>query len=488
MQLFDAAAYMLCVNTTIAKTPTQINALIRGIAAAALEATGGRTSYDYVHGSERSQNGTGVILVSLDTIRDQGVLSDPIATAKAQILWLLLDPELGLVRQAAERNGRVAKYRQEMIHNRLAEILEQKVLQNPSGFYDASSDNGLNLERLVRATPKFTGGGQPVLNADGGQVMQGPSEAIAWARQVLAGSLAPTTQRIFRNDQADLNSMDETVDILARGETRNGIFSHIVNLPDSAEDSYLGTLDEEFALVLEHERGRTTGEVIDEWEQHAMGRRGVERLHADAKALHDIFVLPALCSPATGTETRALRAQVDADDTLARRAAQAFHDLITGAPRWDQRDVDNDLLALWDDYDTDTLERLLAMDAHVVDLLVRAALTLDKKPGRDRLRQPRLLIRAASGTPAWAPFATRLLDAYVAEHYEGFSDFDNRGRTAEAIAAHEQRAAAWPVLAREAMSWPGHPCGAAVTTVAGVAVWVRRIIDADVAGDLADVA
>lgn len=94
-----------------------------------------------------SQSGTGLLNLALDHVKD---CHDPIVEAKRQIAWLLLDPALDLVeytiRTSTAWHGllQTPHKLRTALAIRLAEVVEQKVLENPSG--------GLDLRDLLEGT------------------------------------------------------------------------------------------------------------------------------------------------------------------------------------------------------------------------------------------------------------------------------------------------------------------------------------------------
>lgn len=94
-----------------------------------------------------SQSGTGLLNLALDHVRD---CTDPVVEAKRQITWLLLDPALDIV-EYTMRTTTMWQGLMQAPHKlrtalaiRLAEVVEQKVLENPGG--------GLDLKDLVDGT------------------------------------------------------------------------------------------------------------------------------------------------------------------------------------------------------------------------------------------------------------------------------------------------------------------------------------------------
>lgn len=443
------------------RTNTDITVEIRDIAREALDASKGRTTYDYILGKEKSESGTGIIGVSAQQIRDR-FADDPIAQAKLRILWLLLHPNLDLVGRTARRNPAVSDYMQERVRVRLEEILEQKVLQNPP--------SGLDLNMLVNPTPQKSRGGNPALGIDGKPQMRVPADPVGWARQLLFGSLAVTTRRVFNNEVAQLSDFSDVIN--PDGTAPRLITRQVlqVELPISAEDQYLGDRDELDRI------GEDPESALERWQADSEGKRGVDRLRLGAQTIIETFGLNAAVTPSSNTDRRTMLAAILDDPTLPVRSLSAFHDLSSGRPTWDQRDVSDGLLALWAEYTPEQSERLMDMDDRVAGELMRAALALPARPGRDALRTVCNTLCLASKRAGWNAVVRRALDSWVADHFSLTNDFDYR--SAGDVGANEALAFDWEAAADSVLAWPGRPAGSNATTSADVHRWITRVLAA----------
>lgn len=237
-EVSDAAAYTAGMNTsTVAalaadslrqstSTPNydatheRVNEVARAIAEKALAQTGGRSTYswegngirltytgdtvdtqgdfaygptirEYLVGDEYkttsptpSQSGTGLLNLALDHVRDS---TDPIIEAKRHITWLLLDPALDLVeytiRTSTAWHGlmQTPHKLRTALAIRLAEVVEQKVLENPGG--------GLDLKDLLDGT-----------------------NVVGYMVKTLDGSIFNLMKRIITNESKHRTTLDTPVD------------------------------------------------------------------------------------------------------------------------------------------------------------------------------------------------------------------------------------------------------------------------------------
>ena len=444
------------------RTNSDITAEIREIASAALDASGGRTSHDYTTGTEKPESGTGVIGVSAKQIRDH-LDDDPIAQAKLKILWLLLHPDLNLVGRTARSNPAVSDYMHERLRVRLEEILEQKVLQNPP--------TGLDLEMLVHETPKRTKAGTPVTDGSGDPVMRKVADPVGWARQLLFGSLAVTTLRVFKNEKAQLTGFADA-DTGTDGHTSTPVYRRVleVELPFSAEDQYLIESEEADRIDEDPES------ALERWREDSEGKRGIERSKVAALTVIAAFGLREAAAPAANADRRALLADIVADRSLPLESLRAFRSLSLGNPTPDQLVVSDGMLALWRDYSPEQTARLLEMDDRVPGILAEAALALPSRPGRDSLRKTRNTLRLASNRTGWHDVVRRALDSWTADHFSARSDFDYRS-DADPVAV-EALASDWADAAGAVLAWPGHPAGAGAKTVGDVHDWISAVLAA----------
>lgn len=466
-------------NTTQDAISAAVAAEIRTIATLALIESDGRASYTYTPIERPSATGIGYLLVSAEILMEQGLAGDPVFETKKNVLWLLSHPGLDLVGRAA-RKANVSGPVQDKVAVRLMELLERKVFQNPNGETaadDEVSGAGLDLVRVTHPTPKLNAAGQPVLDADGTPLMNPVADAVGWARQFLASAVGPTVKRILRYDPSLLTSFNEVESDASGSEAPNGVLRMIVDLGPSAEDQHIDAADEQNHA----DRGETSLEALERWKLASDKKRGVARIRIDADALRDGLALPELCTLSTGSELRALSALVDSDPTLARRSLENCADGIYDEALVPDTNMNGALLGLWDNYTAADSARLLDTETRVIKLLVRAALTMDEKPGAIICGAVRRLARTASSRPGWNALATRLVNAYVAEYFSGVNSANafNRDEAArDAVEADRAAAAAgWPAAAAEALAWPGAPLATA-TTEADVAAWVGNLFAA----------
>lgn len=237
-QVSDRAAHMAGMNTlTVASlaadalrqstvtanydaTHERVNEVARQIAERALELSGGRSTYswegngirlayagdtvddqgDFAYGPTTreylvgdvykttspflSQSGTGLLNLALDHVKN---CTDPVVEAKRQIAWLLLDPSLDLVEYTIRTTTQWHAMAREphktrvALNLRLAEIIEQKVLENPDG--------GLDLRDLAEGV-----------------------NVVGWMVKTLDGSIFNLMKRININEGKHRTTLDTPVE------------------------------------------------------------------------------------------------------------------------------------------------------------------------------------------------------------------------------------------------------------------------------------
>jgi hypothetical protein len=234
------------------RTHERVNDVCRQIAEVALAATDGRTTYSWEGNGIRlayagdtvddqgdfafgptvrqylvdgvykttapipSQSGTGLLNLALDHVRD---CDDAVVEAKRQIVFLLLDPSLDLVgytmRVTSSWHGLMNESNKirTALAIRLAEVIEQKVLENPGA--------GLNLRDLTEGV-----------------------NIVGYMVNTLEGSIFNLMKRIHQNESKSLTTLDTPAtddEPVRRPHVR--VLSKDI-LPASAEDQAIaGELD-----------------------------------------------------------------------------------------------------------------------------------------------------------------------------------------------------------------------------------------------------
>lgn len=306
------------------RTHERVNEVCRDIAIATLAATDGRTTYswegngirlnyagdtvddqgDFAFGPtvrqylvdgvykttapDPSQSGTGLLNLALDHVKD---CTDPVVEAKRNIVWLLLDPSLDLVGYTMRVTSSWHGLMQEpnkirtALAIRLAEVVEQKVLENPGA--------GLNLRDLANGT-----------------------NVVGYMVNTLDGSIFNLMKRILQNESKSQTTLDTPAtsddDSVRRPHVR--VLAKDV-LPASAEEQAITATTDLRALA-------RIEAMADEAEQVAAARaagdkvrprRAQERATLVARVYLEQLGLPAPIVPELAVREQLL-ADLEAED------------------------------------------------------------------------------------------------------------------------------------------------------------------------------
>lgn len=267
------------------------------------------------------------------------------------------------------------------------------------------------------------------------------TSACGWARQVARSAV----QSEMRNAR--------------RAATRNGapcdpygpLFSSATSWSLVDRDTHAAHVD------------GTVGDLVEEFTTRAKGMRETDRALASAETLCvGLGVQPALRPESMADRDHCLVALQD-DPMLAHRSLRAFRALVCGDDADGVGDIDDRLLALWDDQSEDSLEELLSRSPNVTHLIALAAVSPLPRPPKKVIAKVRTLACALPGQrdPRWRELASVLVDAYVASEYEPFSQYATMSADAKqaTIVGHRiDRSRLEDLLAR-AVRHPGAPMG-----------------------------
>lgn len=267
--------------------------------------------------------------------------------------------------------------------------------------------------------------------------------ACGWARQVARTALPSELRNHRRASVRNGTPVDPT----------SHAFSAVVD-----KAAALRTVDPQ---SVQHEA--VVSELLDDYARRTRGMRERERVQAAARTLCVGLGVPAALRPESMVDRDRCLAALGADDTLAHRSLRAWRAMVFGPATAADTEVDELLVALWDDQTEDSSAELLAQPARVAHLLALAAVSPLPRPPAKLVQRLRTAVVAA-GDPRdrqWRELATDLVDCYVAAEFEACSDYatlDEDARRAALISHHEARERFDLVLARAA-SYPGAPCG-----------------------------
>ncbi len=364
---------------------------IRSIASETLRNTDGRVSTGQSPKGDMRTYGRVIGIEHYD-------LSDPVAAAKRDILWTLLGPELNIVEPvvaSVARRDNLSGFMKEVLHDRLREILEQKVMADPP--------QGLDLDRIVN----------------------GGASAVAWAKAVVEKSAHPTTVNRLRYGahKGAIPITKETEPLLPP-----------TFIPESME---FDALVDDITGDVKYQRTRT-------------------RIKVAADTLRSAYQLPILeTSPSVAIRQRIIAA-LEADMQLAHIALQ--YRIEIGDAIADGDDVDRSLIQVpfeavfaWMWYSQLQAQRLFELDPLVAHIVLLDALSPDPRPGREHIRKVKSILRLASSKPGWLSTIFPAYEAFLDSRYE----LENERSSAsprEAICADTYEEAM-----RKVIAFPGNP-------------------------------
>ncbi|WP_156250825.1 hypothetical protein [Pseudactinotalea terrae] len=191
------------------------------------------------------------------------------------------------------------------------------------------------------------------------------------------------------------------------------------------------------------------------------GMRAAARTFALSVAVRRSMSLPRLCVPAEETDRQWVLETCQADPNAAARALRAVVELLCGL-RDGMPEVDERLLALWDDFSLEQLQSLESAPAPMVDVLVVGQVQPAPKPSRTVLRALRKSAKDLVPSRGWHDIATHLVASFVARTTSPVSDFDgvsDEVSRAALVAEAKRLAQQWPTYVQRALAWPGQPLG-----------------------------
>lgn len=237
---------------------------------------------------------------------------------------------------------------------------------------------------------------------------------------------------------------------------------HDLTSPGAADDGRVG------ALVDAAAERTATDEMLDvllsepdELVASTKGMRASSRTFALAMAMRRAMRLPRLCVPTEESDRAWIMAVCQDDHRVAAASLRTVVQLICRLHEG-RIDVDERLLALWDDCSLEQLQRLEDAPDELVSALVLGQVMPAPKPSRLVVRALRKRAKALLPSRGWHDLAALLVASFLARTTNPVSDFDGLAdEVARAAMAAEARRLAemWPELVERAASWPGAPMG-----------------------------
>ncbi|MFC5729403.1 MULTISPECIES: hypothetical protein [Nocardioides] len=267
--------------------------------------------------------------------------------------------------------------------------------------------------------------------------------ACGWARQV-AKSVA---QSELRNHQRAARRLGAPIDPTSHE------FAAMVN-GAAAQD-----VVDPYAL----RRHAAVAELVEDFTQRIRGMRSTDRVFVSAETLCvGLGVRPAVRPESMADRDYCLEV-LSADQTLAQRSLRRWRQLVFGSALEPMEEIDERVLALWDEQTEDSSAELLGRPGHVCHLLALAAASPLPRPPRKALQRLKTVVMTASGLQDdwWCELASRLVDAYVASQYEAYSEYATMTDEARraAAAAHRRDRSRLGVLLEWAAAHPDAPYG-----------------------------
>lgn len=326
-------------------------------------------------------------------------LSDPVAAAKRDILWLLLDPELDILDPlvaAVTRRDNLSGYMKDILRDRLVEILEQKVMADPP--------SGLDLALIEE-------GASPV----------------AWAKTMLERSAHPTTVNRLRYGahRGAIPITKETEPLLPP-----------TYLPESME---FDTLVDDITGDVKYQRERT-------------------RIKVAADTLRSAYQLPVLETPPSAEARNRIIAALKNDMQLAHIALQYRIELGQSISEGGDLDsalvqVPHEIVYAWMWYSQFQASRLFDLDPLVAHIILTDALSPDPRPGRGHIRKVKGILRLASSKPGWLGAIYKAYDAFLDSRFELENERSANTAIGRTAIPHEE----YEEAMRAIVMFPGNP-------------------------------
>lgn len=209
--------------------------------------------------------------------------------------------------------------------------------------------------------------------------------------------------------------------------------------------------------------------LVEEFTERTRGMRDTDRVVASAETLCFALGIEPALRPERMEDRDACLAALTTDENLAHRSLKAWNALVHGSDASAVGDVDDRLLALWDEQTEDSTTELLTRPAHVAHMLALAAVSPLPRPNKKALQKFKTVVMAGNGIrdKRWRELASSLVDAYVASEYEAVSQYATMSAEARsaAIIGHTIDRNRLETLLERAANHPGAPFGPAPARV-----------------------
>lgn len=302
-------------------------------------------------------------------------------------LRLIRNHEAGLVDSAAARNEIAVLLEQSRIAYRTARH-QQRSFRSTQRTHDL----GVEMNQLLFTKVMQDDGSGLNLDSD----LCG--SVVGWARQLLKSAHLSLLRNI--DSRSTRHTLLTTPDEMDTEAAPRALYL-------SDDESDLGNLEE----------------AMDWFAAKSRSLRDATRIAAAAAAIQHSISVPALIRP-DYNERQILLPVVEANSTLAHRTALAYRTIHDGN---NPPETDSRILALWDGYTYDQLDRIVSSPPGFAHALALAALSVRPRPIRNTLRDFRARIKAHGAGRGWATLTGELAECFVALEFEAYSGFDTRG-------------------------------------------------------------
>lgn len=187
--------------------------------------------------------------------------------------------------------------------------------------------------------------------------------------------------------------------------------------------------------------------------------RGHTKRIREADAIRRAFDIPELIRPASD-ERAALYTQLHEDPVAFTNSLESLAGGVRG---------DSPIDRIWEMFDEDDAISLLERDGRLLEMILESALAPAPRPGRDKLRAHRILMKRASSRRGWPTLAGKIQDTWVDMTFQDQADSDTTARKPQ-----KQSELSWDEAVRQAIAVPGSPLG---RTAAEIRTTIERLME-----------
>ena len=188
--------------------------------------------------------------------------------------------------------------------------------------------------------------------------------------------------------------------------------------------------------------------------------RGHTKRIREADTIRRAFDIPELTRPAP-EDRSALYSRLREDPVAFTDSLENLANGVRG---------DSPIDRIWEMFDEDDAISLLERDTRLFKVILESTLAPAPRPGRDKLRAHRLLLKRASSRRGWPTLAGKIQESWVAMTFQDQADADTT-----AGSPRKPPELSWDEAARQAIAVPGSPLGRSSTEILTT---VERLMEA----------